>query len=151
MPEYLDPVVKVDQRAQYVDDIGIAANNATDLIRNIRAVFRCIRQAGLKLTTEKCHFGLSQVEFLGRTFSPEGISTQARKIQTFLNKLRFPKSKKALQRYLGFVNYNRNYHPGWLKSLAFLYKLFKAEFPTNITSKLKDNFVSVNKPLRDAC
>ena len=29
--EYLDPVVKADQCAQYVNDIGIAANNATDL------------------------------------------------------------------------------------------------------------------------
>ena len=35
MREYLDPVVKPDQRAQYVDDIGIAGNNATDLTRNI--------------------------------------------------------------------------------------------------------------------
>ena len=31
--------VKADQCAQYVDDIGIAAKNATDLTRNIRAVF----------------------------------------------------------------------------------------------------------------
>ena len=71
MREYLDPVVKVDQCAQYVDEIGIAANNATDLIRNIRAVFKCIRRAGLKLTIEKCHFGVRQVDFLGRTISPE--------------------------------------------------------------------------------
>ena len=55
MREYLDPVVRADQFAQYVDDIGIAANNATDLTRNIRAVFKCIRQAGLKSTNEKCH------------------------------------------------------------------------------------------------
>ena len=93
MREYLDPVVKADQCAQYVDDIGIAANNATDLIRNIRAVFKCIRKTGLKLTIEKCHFGVRQVEFLRRTISPEGISPQARKIQNFLGKLRFPKSK----------------------------------------------------------
>ena len=65
MREYLDPVVKADQCAQYVDDIGFAANNATDLTRNIRAVFKCIRQAGLKLRIEKCHFGVRQVEFLG--------------------------------------------------------------------------------------
>ena len=45
MREYLDPVVKTDQCAQYVEDIGIAANNATDLTWNIRAVFKCIRQA----------------------------------------------------------------------------------------------------------
>ena len=111
MREYLDPVVKVDQCAQYVDDIGIAANNATDLTRNIWAVFKRIRQAGLKLTIENCHFGVRQVEFLGRTISPEGISPQARKIHNFLDKLRFPKSKKALQRYLGFVNYYRKYFP----------------------------------------
>ena len=71
MREYLDPVVKADQCAQYVDDIGIAANNATDLTRNIRAVFKCIRQAGLKLTIEKCRFGVRQVEFLERFHQKE--------------------------------------------------------------------------------
>ena len=104
MREYLDPVVKADQCAEYLDDIGIATNKATDPTRNIRAVFKCIRQARLKLTIDKCLFGVRQVEFLGRTISPNGISPQARKIQNFLQKLRFPKSKKALQRYLGFVN-----------------------------------------------
>ena len=104
----MDPVVEADQCAQYVDEIGIAANNATDLTRNIRAVFKRIRQAELKLTIEKCHFGVRQVEFLGRTISAEGISPQAWKIQNLPNKLRFSKSKKALQRYLGFVNYYRN-------------------------------------------
>ena len=48
MREYLDKVVKADQCAQYVDDIAIAANPVAQLIRNIRAVFECIRQAGLK-------------------------------------------------------------------------------------------------------
>ena len=98
MREYLDPVVKADQCAQYVDDIGIAANNA----QNIWAVFKCIRQAGLKLTIEKSHFGVRQVEFPGRTISPEGISPQARKIQNFLDKLRFPKSKKSITALSGF-------------------------------------------------
>ena len=102
MREYLDPVVKADQCAQYVDDIGIEANNATDLTRNIRAVFKCIRQAGLKLTIEKCHFGVRQVEFLGRTISPERISPQARKIQNFLDKPRFPKPKKSITAISGF-------------------------------------------------
>ena len=41
--EYLDPVVEAGQCAQYVDDIGKADNKATDITRNIRAVFGCIR------------------------------------------------------------------------------------------------------------
>ena len=62
MREYLDSVIKADQCAQYVDDIGIAANTTEQLIKNIRAVFfKCIRKAGLKLTIEKCHFGVTQI------------------------------------------------------------------------------------------
>ena len=151
MREYLDPVVKADQCAQYVDDIGIAANNATDLTRNIRAVFKCIRQAGLKLTIEKCHFGVRQVQFLGRTISPEGISPQARRIENFLDKLRFSKSKKALQLYLGFVKYYRNYIIRMAEKLNQFYKLLKTEVPINIRSELKETFDSVNKALSDAC
>ena len=151
MREYLEPLVKADQCAQYVDDIGNAANNATDLTRNIRADCKCIRPAGLKLTTEKCHFGVRQVEFLRRSISPEGISPQARKIQNFLDKLRFTKSKKALQRYLGFVNYYRNFIPRMAERLNPFYKLLNTEVPINITSELKETFDSVNKALSDAC
>ena len=151
MREYLDPVVKADQCAQYVDDIRIAANNATDFTRNIRAVFKCICLAELKLTTEKCHFGVREVEFLGRTISSEGLSPQSHKIQNFLGKLRFPKSKKALQRYLGFVNYYRIYIPRMAEKLNPFCKFLKAEVPINITSELKGTFDSVNKALSDAC
>ena len=135
MREYLDPVVKADQCAQYVDDIGIAANNAMDLTPNIRAVFKCIRQTVLILTIEKYHSGVRQVEFLGKTISPEGISPQTRKFQNFLDKLRFPKSKKALQRYLGFVNYYRNYISRMAENINPFYKLLKTQVPNNITSE----------------
>ena len=59
MRDYLDPVVNADQCAHYLDDIGSATNNATDLIRNIRAILQCIRKARLKLTIERCHFGVT--------------------------------------------------------------------------------------------
>ena len=146
MREYLDPVVKADQCAQYVDDIGIAVNNATDFTRNLRAVFKCIRHAGLKLTMEKCHFGVRQVEFQGRTISSEGVSQQSHKIQNSLSKLRFPKSKTALQRYLGFVNYYRKCGPRMAQKLIPLYRFLKAEVPIKVTSELEEN-----KALSDAC
>ena len=151
MSEYLEPVVKAGQCAQYVDDIAIAANNATDLTRNLRAVYQCIRHAGLKLTIEKCHFGVKQSEFLGRTISSERVSPQSHKIQNFLSNLRFPKSKKALQRYLRFVKYYGKYVPRMAEKLNPFYKLLKAEVPINITSELKETFDSVHDALNDAC
>ena len=54
--DYLDKVIKADQCTQYVDDIGIAANDAEQLINKLRATFQCIQKAGLKLTMHKCHF-----------------------------------------------------------------------------------------------
>ena len=121
MREYLDKVIKADQCAQYVDDIGIAANTLTQLIRNIRAVFECILKAGLKLTIEKCHFGVTEIEFLRRTITPHGVAPQDHIIQKFLTNIRFAKSKKQVQRYIGFVNYYRPYIPRLSeKLLSFL-------------------------------
>ena len=148
--EYLDPIVKADQCAQNVDDIRIAGNKATDFIRYIPAVFRCFCQAGLKLTIEKCRFGVRQAEFLGKTISPEGISSQARKVHTIFNKIIFTKSKKALKCYLGIVNYNKNYITGRAQKLSPFYKLLKAETPINTTSEVKDTCDSVSKALSDA-
>ena len=151
MREYLDPDVKADQRAEYVDEIGIAANNAADLTRNIRAVFTCIRQAGLELTIRKCHFAVRQVEFLGRTFSPGGISPQARNFQNSLDNLRFHKSKETIQRYLVFVNYHKNSNPRMAEKLNPFYKLLETEVAIKIKSEMKETFGSVNKALSDAC
>ena len=57
----------------------------------------------------------------------------------------------ALQRYLGFVKFYRNYIPRKAEKLNPFYKLLKAEVPINITSELKETFDSVNKALSDAC
>ena len=151
MREYLDPVVKADQCAQHVDYFGMAAIYATDPTQIIRGLFKCIRQAGLKLTIEKFHFGVRQIEFIGRTIYSEGIWPQSNKVQNFLSKLRFPKSKKALQRYVGFVNYHRKFFPRKVEKLNPFYKLLKAEVPIDITSDLKETFDSVNNALIDVC
>ena len=146
--EYLDPVVKADQCAQYMDDIGIAAFNDTDLTRNIRPVFQCIRQTGLKMAIKNCHFGVRQVEYLGRTISSEGLSSQTHKIQKFLGKLRLPKWEKA---FLGLVNYYKIYIPRMVEKFSSFYKLLKAEVLINSISELNEAFDSVNQALNDAC
>ena len=126
MREYLVRAIKVDQCAQYVDDIGIAANDAKQLCASIRTVFECIRNAGLKLTMSKCHFGVKQVDFLGRTITPSGVAPQADKVKAFLSKLIFPKSKEALRRYIEFLNYYHNYIPRLSERVS---PLFSKETP----------------------
>ena len=86
MREYLDPVIKADQRAQNVDDIGIATNSPEQLIINLWAVFKCIQNAGLKLFMAKCHFGTEEVDFIGRTITTIGVTSQKQKVTKFWSK-----------------------------------------------------------------
>ena len=149
MREYLDKVIKADQCAQYVDDI--AANSATQLINNLRATFECIRTAGLKLTMHKCHFGAKEIDFLGRTITPEGVRPQRPRVQNFLEKTKFPKSKKALQRYLRFLNYYRNYIPRLSEKLTPFFKLLKNDAKVMVTPELLEQFTEINKALDRCC
>ena len=149
--EYLNKAIKADQSAQYVDDIGIAANDSTQLCINIKKVFECIRKAGLKLTMAKCHFGVEQIDFLGRTITPEGVSPQAENVKQILQKLKFPKSKKALQRYIGFLNYYRNYIPRLSKKLSPFFKLLKKTSQFCIPNTVLDTFNELNQQLEKSC
>ena len=119
----------------------------TQLIRNIRAVFECIRQAGLKLSIDKCHFGVTEVEFLGRTITPQGIAPKTTKSRTLAN-VRFPKSKKQEQRYISFVNY---YIPRLSEKLLGFYELLKADKQIKVTEEMLDNYKTINAALAEAC
>ena len=80
MREYLNPVVEAEHCFQCVDYIGIAANNVTDLTGNFRAAFPCICQARPNMTTGNCHFGIREIEILGKNISIEGASPHSHKV-----------------------------------------------------------------------
>ena len=152
--EYLDPVIKADQCEQYVDDIGIAANTPEQLIKNLRAVFQCLRKAGLKLSMAKCHFGVQEVEFLGRTITTKGVAPQKQKIAKFLEKVKFSRCKKTLQRYIGFLNYYRNYIPRLAQRLTPFFQLLKTtdtRTKSPITPVIMKEFREINEALDRCC
>ena len=71
MREKMDPVVQANQCAQYVDDIGIAANIATDFTRNIRAVSWFILETGFKLTIESTILESDKLNSQAKCFHPK--------------------------------------------------------------------------------
>ena len=99
----------------------------------------------------KCHFGVKQVNLLGRTITPDGVASQADKVKDFLSKLRFPKSKKALQRFIGFLNYNRNYIPRLSERLSPFFKLLEETSKLFVPTNLVKDFTNLNKLLENSC
>ena len=151
MREYLDPVTKTDYCARYVDDIGIAGNTPLEVISNLKAVFQCIRKPGLKLAIDKCHLGAQEVECLFRLITPESIAPPTHKIKNFLQKFKNPKSKKATQWFVCFVNYCRNYISRLLDNVILFYTLPKSENKVTITQQPIRKNAELNKALDAAC
>ena len=150
MREYLDRVITADQCAQYVDFIGIAAFDADHLINNLRATFECIRESGIKLTMHKSYFRATGFAFLGRTIALGGVKPQKERIANFLEQTKFPKSKKALQRYLAFLNNYRNYLPRLSGKLVPFFHLLKKDEKVLVTTELVEQFNEINRDL-DMC
>ena len=125
MREYLNPIITANQGAQYVDDICIATNSPQRLTTNLRAVFKSIQNTGLKFFMAKCHFGTNEVDFLGRTVTPNGDTPQKQKITCFSEKVKRSRFKKALMHYIGFLNHNQNHTPRLPGSLNFFLQLLK--------------------------
>ena len=148
--EYLDPLVKADKCAQYVDDIGIAASTVEELVDNIEAVFTKVRQAGLKLSMSKCAFGHPEIEFLGRSITSKGIGPIEKKIDDFLKSIKLPTSVKSLQRYIGFVQFYRQYIPRLAEKLVPLYKLLQKDVKFQRTQVHKDAIFDINENLANA-
>ena len=124
------------------------------MIKNLQAVFQCLRKAGLKLSMGKCHFGVQEVDFLGRTITTKGVAPQKQKITKFLEKVKFPRSKKALQKYIGFLNYYRSYITRLAERLTPFFQLLKttdAKTKIPITPDIMKEFTGINEALDRCC
>ena len=125
----------------------VQTNSTDQLIKNIKAVFKCIRKAGLKLTIAKCHFGVTQVECHGRTITPDGVATQDHKVTNFLSKFRLPKLKKQVQKDIDFVKDSENYILRLSEKLIEKNELLKADAKISISEELVTDFKTINASL----
>ena len=94
---------------------------------------------------------MTEVEFLRNIITLQGIAPKDHKIPNFLANVRFPKSKKQVQRDIVFVNYYRNYISRLSEKLLGFYELLKADKQIKVTEELLDNYKAINAALAEAC
>ena len=92
----------------YIDDILIHSSRIDQHINCLRQVFKGLRDAGIQLRADKCHLGFQEVEFLGHIITPDGHRPLSETVSRISNN-QPPRDKKVVQKFLGLVNFYREY------------------------------------------
>ena len=84
----------------YFDDVIVIGCTFQEQLRNLRKVFRRLREAQLKLNPAKCHLFRKEVRYLGQIISPSEVTTDPKKLKAVKSWPR-PKHKHQLRSFLG--------------------------------------------------
>ena len=92
----------------YLDDLIIFSKTFEEHIDRLRQVFDRIRQEGLKLSPQKCHFFKTKVKYVGHIVSQDGTQPDPAKIEKVMEWPR-PKTPEDVRQFLGFIGYYRKF------------------------------------------
>lgn len=108
--------------SSYIDDLAIYSRTYEEHISHLRELFQRLRNAGLKLSPDKCKFAVQQIDFLGHVLTPEGRKPNPEKVEA-VSKMGIPKTTKEVRMFLGAASYYRKFLKGFGVVAKPLYEL----------------------------
>lgn len=106
----------------YLDDVITKGLSFLDHLQNLRKVFQRFRENHLKIKPKKCQLFQTEVIFLGRKVTPKGITVDPSKVEA-IKDWKVPTTTKELERFIGFINYHREFIPNISARCQNLFKL----------------------------
>ncbi|XP_056425793.1 uncharacterized protein LOC130367400, partial [Hyla sarda] len=110
----------------YLDDILIFSANLEEHRQHVRMVLQRLRDNQLYAKIEKCLFECQSLPFLGYLVSGQGLQMDPDKLSAVLDWPR-PSGLRAIQRFLGFANYYRQFIPHFSTIVAPIVALTKKD------------------------
>jgi hypothetical protein len=107
----------LDYVFSFLDNDGVFSKFREQHWTHLRMLFAILASNDLALNLEKCVSAVSKLDFLGHRISAAGIAPLWDNVQVILD---FPKPTdcKALQRFLGMMNFYRRFLPSTLRPLT---------------------------------
>ena len=108
LTHFLYPLIRKGTVITYVDDIFIQTNSYEQMYETLIEYHKVLLKENIKAAPDKTYFMLKKVKFLGHIIEDKKVKPLTSRIDGF-QKLESPKSIKALQRYLGTINFLAKY------------------------------------------
>ena len=112
--------------ATFINDILVATDTEEGHDELVEEVLKRLEENDLFVKPKKCKWKVREVEFLGVVIGPKGVEMQKEKIKGVLS-WPAPKNIKEVQKFLGLVNYYRQFIKEFTKIAALLYVLVRKE------------------------
>lgn len=127
----------------YLDDVLCFSKTFPEHVEDLRRVLCRLREHGIKLRPKKCELFKSQVRYLGRLVTSEGVQIDPKDLEAVQHlKDREPKNVGEVRALLGFLGYYRTFIQDFSRIARPLFKLI--ESPSE--SSQKATLVRSNKP-----
>ena len=91
----------------YLDDIIIFRSSFHECLKNLEEVLKKLENANLKLKPKKCKLFHTEVEYLGRIVSSDGIQADPEKIRA-IQDWPVPTTVREVKAFIGFCSYYRD-------------------------------------------
>ncbi|GFU84128.1 retrovirus-related Pol polyprotein from transposon opus [Trichonephila clavipes] len=133
----------------YMDDVIITSPSFKDHLDHLSQVFTLLRDAGLTLNKEKCHFARDKLKYLGLIISKEGIETDNKKIRA-ITEMKPPKNNKEVSKFLGMTGWYQKFIPRYADICEPLFQLMKKGAKFNWSGEAQDSFDQIKRTLTEA-
>ena len=133
----------------YIDDCNVFGQNTEEFIARLKEIFERFRKYHIFLKASKCFFGYTEIDFVGKVISEEGLKMSRSKIQSVLD-FPLPSISKQLKSFLGLVNYFRDFvrnHSNIVKPLHALLTNYQKSKKICWTEEAKPAFESIKKEI----
>lgn len=134
----------------YLDDLLVYSKTFDEHLERLQRVFNRLREVGLKLNPQKCHFARRKVEYLGYTVSGKGIATSEEKIKA-VRCWPTPTTLRDVRSFLGFASYYRRFVKDFAKLARPLHELVSKAYQQGATSKRKSKTADIRAMWDDNC
>ena len=114
----------------YLDDIIVFGRTEEEFVNNLQAILVRLQEHNITVNPDKCHFGLTEVEYVGHTINQEGIHFSREKLQKAINMPR-PDTQKGLKSFVGLANYFRDHIRNHSSRVEPLTRLMDGYSPTS--------------------
>ena len=108
LTHFLYPLIRKRNVITYVDDIFIKTNTYEEMYHTLEENHKILLKENFKAAPDKTYFMLKKVKFLGHILEDKKVKTLTSRIDGF-QKIEPPTSMKALQHYLGTINFFAKY------------------------------------------